>query len=143
MKLNRLVIILFSAGLFTLAIPNELFHYGNPLFGLFALSPLFYILYTCKKRRQAALFGALFAFINSLLTYFWLLYFLDFSVWTITGVALAHGIYFWVLSQFLHRIAEKASPYRPFLIALTWIVYEYIKSLGFLGFPWEIGRAHV
>lgn len=129
---------LLSAVLFTLAVPNELFPYGNPLFGLFALTPLFYALSGCTSRRQAALIGVVFALFNTVTTYFWLLFFLDFSVWTITGVTLAHILYFWVLSQFIHRISRIKLPYRPLAVAAAWIVYEFVKSIGFLGFPYGL-----
>ena len=28
--------------------------------------------------------------------------------------------------------------FRPFLVAIGWSVYEYFKSIGFLGYPWGL-----
>ncbi len=129
---------ILSSVLFALAIPNELFPYGNPLYGFCGLAPILAAVAAARNWKEAARLGALFGLVNSVLTYFWLVFFLDFSAWTISGVTVAHIFFFWILGPFLNHINRAGTQWRPFLVSAVWIVYEYIKSIGFLGFPWGL-----
>jgi len=129
---------ILSSVLFALAIPNELFPYGNPLYGFCGLAPFLAAVAAARNWKEAARLGALFGLVNSVLTYFWLVFFLDFSAWTISGVTVAHIFFFWILGPFLNHINRAGTQWRPFLVSAVWIVYEYIKSIGFLGFPWGL-----
>lgn len=136
--LTDFILVIVSALIYTLGLPNELLHYGNPVFGFIALVPFLYVLYRQNKVSYSVLFGAFFALISTIAVYFWLLFFQDFSIWTLSGVVAAHILYFLVLSPILFTALKYPSPFRPFLTAGVWIVYEFLKSTGYLGLPWGL-----
>ena len=134
----RVVLVVSSALLLALALPNELFHLGSPLFGTVALAPLLVALYHTPSYRQAAGLGVLFGTLSSLLTNYWLVFFQNFSVWTLGGVTVGYLGYHALLAPILLGAARAQRSYRPFAIAAVWTVYEYLKSSGFLGYPWGL-----
>jgi apolipoprotein N-acyltransferase len=135
---KSLILVLLSAGLFALALPNEFFIYGNPLIGLIALVPLFYGLAFCRSFKFAFLLGALFGVVSTLLAYFWLMFYQDFSVWTVTGTAFGYAIYYSLFFIFLKHFSREPTVYRPFLLTAAWVIFEYFKSTGYLGFPYGL-----
>ncbi len=137
MSLKNIILIIFSSLIYTMAVPNEIFHYGNLFFGFISLIPLFYVMFTSPKRKYAMIYSGLFGLVSSSLTYFWLLFFEDFSIWTLSGVAAAHTLYFFLLGAFLHTVGKKGN-LRPFIVSAVWVSYEYLKSIGYLGFPWNL-----
>ncbi len=138
MRFKSLILVLLSAGLFALALPNEFFIYGNPLIGLIALVPLFYGLTLCRSIKFAALLGALFGVASTLLAYYWLMFYQDFSVWTVTGTAFGYAIYYSLFFIFLKQFSRETAVYRPFLLTVAWVIFEYFKSTGYLGFPYGL-----
>ena len=127
-----------SAALLALALPNDLFPLGSPLFGVACLAPLLVALYHCRSYGQAAWLGAIFGACCSLLSNFWLLFFQSFSVWTLGGVTLAYLGYHAVLAPILRFAAGVPRAWRPFAVAAVWTLYEYLKSSGYLGYPWGL-----
>ena len=107
------------------------------MLGFIALIPLFYTLFTCDSIKESILSGAVFGLLSTSMIYFWLLFFEDFSVWTLSGVVAAHTLYFIILSPFI-TLTGKYGTLRPFLTAAVWIGYEYLKSIGYAGFPWGL-----
>ena len=137
MWLKNVILIILASLLYTLAVPNEIYNYGNLFFGFITLVPLFYVIFTSSKTRQVMFYSGLFGLISSSFIYFWLLYFEDFSIWTLSGVGFAHTLYFVILGMFIHT-ARKKGNLRPFIVTIIWISYEYLKSIGYLGFPWNL-----
>ena len=138
MKLRLALLAVLSAALITLAVPNELFPYGNALFDLVCLVPLWIAIAFSPNRRYTHLLGLLFGAVSSIATYFWLAFFKDFSTWTIGGVTLGFTYQFFIFAPFLFTFVRVSSRWRPFVFAAAWTVYEYFKSIGFLGFPWGL-----
>jgi apolipoprotein N-acyltransferase len=127
-----------SAVLFPLALPNELFPMGNPFLGLIALSPLYLALLWAESPRHATLVGVLFGGISTFLANYWLMFFGEYSVWTIGGATLGYMLFNAILGPFLWRALRADRAYRPLLFALVWTGYELLKSVGFLGYPWGL-----
>lgn len=148
----QLALTVFSALLLPLALPNELFSLGMLLPGLVALVPVFLVVYRSDTWRQAARLGALFGAISTAVANYWLAFFGDFSVWTIGGAVLGYTGYNYILFGYLHylvhgsgafrwraqRRATIGNVFRPLRIAVAWTAYEYLKSVGFLGYPWGL-----
>jgi apolipoprotein N-acyltransferase len=136
--LNITILSIFSALLFTIAMPNEFIPYGVPGLALIALAPFFAAIRISKQLRQALLAGVLFAAAGSAGQYFWLLFFEDFSIWTLSGAIAGHVLYFIFFSPILFVLSRNRTLFRPFIMAAAWTLYEYFRSLGFLGFPWNM-----
>jgi apolipoprotein N-acyltransferase len=129
---------LLAAIVFPLALPNELFPLGNPFIGLIALVPLYQAYRTVQSNGQAALVGVIFGGVSTFLANYWLMFFGEYSIWTIGGTTLGYIMYNAILGPFLYRALQARSGYRPLLFALVWTGYEYLKSVGFLGYPWGL-----
>ena len=136
--LHRYVPAAVSAIAVPLALPNELAPLGNPLLGPFAFAPLFLSIYRCRSLAQAAAATVLFMVVATPLSYYWLLYFHEYAIWTLGGPVLGYALFGALLGPVLRGVAVAAGPLRPYAVAAAWTVYEYLKSGGFLGFPWGL-----
>ena len=138
MRARGMLLAVCSALLLSLALPNDLFPLGSPLFGVACLAPLLVAVYHSRSYGQAAWLGALFGTCSSVLSNFWLLFFQSFSVWTLGGVTLAYLGYHALLAPILRYAAGAPRAWRPFAVAAVWALYEYLKSSGYLGYPWGL-----
>ena len=136
--LHRYVPAAISAIAVPLALPNELAPLGNPLLGPFAFAPLFLSIYRCRSHAQAAAATVLFMVVATPLSYYWLLYFREYALWTLGGPVLGYALFGAMLGPVLRGVALAAGRLRPYAVAAAWTVYEFLKSSGFLGFPWGL-----
>ena len=86
----------------------------------------------------ASLLGVVFGGVSTALSNFWLMFFQGFSVWTYGGTILGYVGFNALLFPFLRGFSRIGGRFRPFLLASAWCVYEYFKSIGFLGYPWGL-----
>ena len=135
---GRYALLLTSAILFPLTLPSPLFSYGNALLGAISLVPLYLFIVETSETRTLLRGGALFGTVSTIIANFWLAFFQDFSVWTLGGATFGYLIYNTILFAFLGLIRRRTPVYRPFLFVLVWVGYEYLKSVGFLGYPWGL-----
>ena len=138
MRSRGVVLAVLSALLLALALPNDLFAFGSPLFGVLCLAPLLVAVYRSPSYGNAAWLGVIFGALSSILSNFWLLFFQSFSIWTLGGVTLVYLGYHALLAPMLRCVAGVPRTYRPFAIAAVWTLYEYLKSAGYLGYPWGL-----
>lgn len=131
-------LVLLAAVLLPLALPNELFRTGNPVLGPFCIAPVFVAVSLAPTFGAAALLGVAFGAVSTALSSFWLMFFQDFSVWTYGGVIVGYAGYNALLFAFLRGFSRVSRRYRPFVFAMAWALYEYFKSVGFLGYPWGL-----
>ncbi|HWR10972.1 MAG TPA: apolipoprotein N-acyltransferase [Rectinemataceae bacterium] len=130
---------IFSALLCAISLPNELFLTGFWPTGFIALAPLYIALLRARSPRRAALSGAIFGALSHGLTSYWLFFYKDFAFWTLGSTTLAYAVVYAAIAMygsFLLRSEFRA--YRPFLFAIGWAAFEYLKSSGFLGYPWGL-----
>lgn len=128
-----------SAFLHTLALPNDLFSLGMAPLGFVALTPLFIALLKTPSWRTAARYGALFGALSTAAGSYWLAFFGDFSIWTLGGAVIGYAGYNYLLFGYLQHVSQNSSAiYRPLWLATVWAGYEYLKSVGFLGYPWGL-----
>jgi apolipoprotein N-acyltransferase len=133
-----IILTLFSALLLPLAVPNDLFPYGSPLLGFICLAPFFISLTLAPSFRFSALLGVIFGFITTVFAYYWLQYFGEYSFWTLGGTTFGYMLYKSLLASYLHGLSRVFPKYRPLVLAMAWTFYEFLKSSGFLGFPWTL-----
>ncbi|MFQ3619809.1 MAG: apolipoprotein N-acyltransferase [Spirochaetales bacterium] len=138
----NLFLSIVSGCLFPLGLPNDYFLYGNPWIGSFSLTPFFLALYRAKSPKEGMALSALFGCFSTFLSNYWLMFFKDYAFLTIGSVTLAYtGVYalwgaiFW---KSIHWDFLKVKMYHPIGIALSWTVFEYFKSIGYLGYPWSL-----
>jgi apolipoprotein N-acyltransferase len=153
LQVRLLLLALLSSVLLPLALPNELFgavakflgvrpseslYWGNAVLALVCIAPVFYAVTLAPTFGFAALMGVVFGGISTALSSFWLMFFQNFSVWTYGGVIIGYIGYNALLFPFLRGVSRISVRYRPFLLAIAWCVYEYLKSIGFLAYPWGL-----
>lgn len=130
---------LFSAFLCAAALPNEIFLEGLWPLGFICLIPFFLALRDAPSFGRAALSGAIFGAAAHALTSYWLFFYKGYAFWTLGTTTIVYGIVFSIVGLyggFLLRGASAA--YRPAVAALGWTTFEYLKSVGFLGYPWGL-----
>ncbi|MDE6719280.1 MAG: hypothetical protein K2J68_05425, partial [Treponemataceae bacterium] len=147
----------FSGILTTLAIPNEIFHFGSFPLGMTALIPLYIAAKSAKSYKNAAGIFALDALVTHIFSSFWLANFKDFAVFTLGASALgtacieamAGCLFFAPFAKPTEILQKKtcfqktplkiscdfSSPeFRVFWFASVRVVYEWAKSTGFLAY---------
>ena len=118
--------------------PDESFFWGNAVLGLVCIAPIFYAVSLAPTFGFASLLGVVFGGVSTALSNYWLSYFQGYSVWTYGGTVLGYIGLNALLFPFLRGFARVSVRFRPFLLAIAWSVYEYFKSVGFLGYPWGL-----
>ena len=128
----------WSAGMLALSLPNELFVWGNPVFGLICLIPLYISMRFARNYKTAFLTGLLFGGLAHGLSSFWLWFFKGFRFWTLGTTTITYMVVYGFLGWYLFGALRHGGKYRPLLFAMIWAVFEYTKSIGFLGYPWGL-----
>ncbi|MBN2533383.1 MAG: apolipoprotein N-acyltransferase [Spirochaetales bacterium] len=129
---------LLSAVILPLALPNELFKYGLSGLSFICLAPFFIAIIKSPSAGIASICGMIFGLVNSYITYYWLQFFGNYTVYTIGGVMFGFVLYCALLASFLRGLSGISSRFRPLVLAIGWTFYEFLKSSGFLGFPWAL-----
>ena len=150
----------FSGILSALAIPNELFHLGSPLFAFIALAPLYIAAQKARSYKGCALIFAVDALTCHLLSSYWLANFKDFAAFTLGASAfgtacieaMAGCLFFFPFapdggkrplftddsSIYIAKRRVFFAPYRALCFAAVRVAYEWAKSTGFLAYPWGV-----
>jgi apolipoprotein N-acyltransferase len=136
--LRRILMALSSAVLMALSLPNEVFKYGFPPLGFIALVPLWAVLLECESYGAAAFTTAIFGSLQHALSSYWLYFFKGFAFWTLGSTTIAYGVVYAVFGLYLGFFARKGGLGRPLAFAALWGVFEFMKSNGFLGYPWGL-----
>lgn len=137
--LTSLIIVIFASFLLSLGIPNEVFHFGNSIFGLICFIPLYYVFFRSTSRHKTALMYSSFVSLTHLFSSFWLIHFQDFAIFTLGASTVAYFILAYPFGLFFHYIFKSSDiRHRPFLFALTITLWEYFKSSGFTAYPWGV-----
>ncbi len=144
----------FSGLLLAAAIPNAFLTYGSPVIGMAALVPLYIALSNAGSYRWAALLCAIDAFTAHLASSWWLANFKDFAGFTLGASAVGTGciqavaglILYMPFSLDADRIPGhnafcrdgfmNADGFKALWFASAYTLYEWLKSTGFLAYPW-------
>ena len=144
----------FSGLLLSAAIPNEIYLLGCPVYTLLAFIPLYLAFNKIRDFKTAFLAFFIQTLTTHLFSSFWLAYFKDFAVFTLGASALgtaciggAFGLFFFIpyytstaqnkLNEYSAFQSIRLSPvFRILYFAAIYTLYEWVKSAGFLGYPW-------
>ncbi len=147
--LKQLLWASFSALLVAIVQPSEIFPNGIAIVALFALVPYFLAIRRATSKREAGLLGAVFGAIAHASTSYWLIFFQDFAIWTIGSTTIAYALLHVLIAQFIYYFTRHSksenvfnfnffNSQRVICLAAVWTVWEYLKSIGFLGYPWGL-----
>ena len=143
---------LFSGMMLSTAIPNEIYLLGNPFIAFVALIPYYIALKNCKSYSHALLLGFIQTTTTHLISSFWLAFFKDFAALTLGASAVGTGIIGALMALLLYMPSSNTKDrnslnalslqnisktvFNIFYFASIWTLYEWVKSSGFLGYPW-------
>ncbi|MDF1569448.1 MAG: apolipoprotein N-acyltransferase [Spirochaetaceae bacterium] len=128
------ILAMFSAILFALSLPNFLVLEGIPMLAWAAVTPLYLALRRVRFGRGVFLVF-LFTGLQSLLINWWQGTFSYVSLPFTVALTLVQYAPFTVLLCFtVRRFRRYGLLAAPFL----WVVFDWVRSLGFLGYPWGI-----
>ncbi|MFP3089154.1 apolipoprotein N-acyltransferase [Treponema sp. TIM-1] len=126
--------VLIASLLFAASFPNLLVSQGIPLLAWIAYIPLFWLLYQVNVG-ASVFWGALYGYAAYGLFNYWLSVFHPLAGLI---VGLIYLVFFAVLFPLL-KAASLLFPRRGYIVQwLIWIAYEYLRTQGFLGYPYGI-----
>ena len=130
----NLLLAVFGAVLFSLSHPNYLNLNGFPIFAYIALIP-FFLLIKRTKLKFSFLWGAFSGSLSYFIFNFWIIFFHPLAIYIIIA---KYCIFYSVLFFVLKIIDSYFSRYSFIFQAIAWVAFEYLSTLGFLGYPYGI-----
>ncbi len=130
-KYRNIFLVIFSAVLSNLSYPEfDLFwvHF-------FSLIPFLYVILTEKKLINAMLYSILFGVVFKSIYCNWLHVFHPLAL---PAILVGFSIFFGALGLWMKYLIMKFPQFRIFIIPSVWTGIEYIRSQGFLAFPWGL-----
>ena len=130
--LLQLGLLIGGALVFALSFPNFLSQAGFPVLAFVALVPVFVLVHR-SSWKLIAVYGILYGFTSYALFNFWLS---TFHPLAILIVPVIYAVYFLLLFP-LMKLADTLFPRYGYLVQLLlWIAYEYLRTRGYLGYPY-------
>ena len=127
--------IVFASLLFYLSHPNAIFSSGLGFLGYVALAPVF-VFIRYSRTKTVWLYGALYGLLSYGSFCSWLASFHPLTIYLICFLyAVICSLLFLVLKL---AYSVSLAGLKFFTMATVWLSYEYIKTLGFLGFSYGI-----
>ena len=129
-----ITLLLVSALVFSLSFPGFLSDWGLFPLAFISLVPVFIVVHR-SSWKTIFFYGFFYGLISYTIFNYWLS---SFYALALLIVPLIYAIYFIILFPLL-KAADSLFPKYGYLVqALIWIGYEYLKTLGFLGYPYGI-----
>ena len=127
-------LLLLSAVLFALAHPSLVTRWGVGPVAFVALAPVFLVLRRAGWLR-VVLYGVLYGYASYALYNYWLATFHPLAIIIVPVVYMGYLLLLFLLL----KLADQLFPRYGYLVqVLIWVGYEYVKSLGFLGYSYGI-----
>jgi len=127
-------LLLLSAILFSLSFPSFLNTTGFPLLAYFALFPAFVVTYRMKWF-AAPFFGFFLGLVSYAIFNYWLANYHPLAIFVVPVIC---GLYYSILFS-VFKLSNSLFLRRSYIVnAIIWVAYEYLKTLGFLGYPYGI-----
>ncbi len=129
-----LVLTLLSAFLMTIALPSFVSLDGFPFLGWIALVPLL-VAVRSARFGHGVFYIIVFGVLSTLLTNYWLATFSLVSLQITGGIFFVYFLFFAPISLAMYRLAGRG---RVPVFPLAFSLVVYLRSSGFLGFPWAL-----
>lgn len=129
-----LVLVLLSSFLITIAQPSFVSLDGIAMLGWIGFVPLFLVLRSVRFG-HGVFYGIVFGVFSTLLTSYWLGTFNLVSLAITVLFFLIYYALFTPVALLAYRLVGRA---RPLVFPLAFLVLEYLRSIGFLGYPWAL-----
>jgi len=132
--LIHLGLVLLASILFAASFPNLIIKNGIPFLAWFALFPVLIVI-NKNKLLVCALWGAIYGFFSYLLFNYWLGTFHPMA-----GIV-TYSVYSFFLAVVfvLFKLALILFPKHGYLVQwVIWLAFEYLRTLGFIGYPYGI-----
>jgi apolipoprotein N-acyltransferase len=132
--LKQIAALLLASVLYALSFPNLLFEEGLPLLAWIAYIPVFWLIRQISLG-ASIIWGGLYGYLSYGLFNYWLTAFHPLAG-LIVGLITAG--YFIVIFPLL-KLADLFFPKKGYIVqCLLWILYEYIRTVGFVAYPYGI-----
>ncbi len=118
--------------LYTISLPSFLSLAGLAPLAYLSMVPLFLVFYRSPYRR-GVFYGASFGVLQTMLVNFWLG---TFSLVSLQFVTVVYVVEYTIFMYVLLWVFKHWRTYGPLVFAVAWVGFDYVRSLGFLGFPW-------
>jgi apolipoprotein N-acyltransferase len=129
-----LLLLVLSSLLFALSFPSVISTWGLAPVAFVAIIPVFMVVHR-SSWKVIVPYGAFYGFITYLIFNYWLSTFHPLAIIIVPAI---YATYFIFLFPVL-KLADSLFPKYGYLIqALCWIVYEYVRTLGFIGYSYGI-----
>lgn len=127
-----------SAVLYTLSFPNNIVLWGIPVLGWIALVPLFLVLYN-SGITKGIFYGICFGALQAILINFWQGTYSFMGLMVVgSGLVIEYVLFMLILIPCLKLCAKINPKLKFFALPVLWLAFEYIRSIGFLGYPWAL-----
>jgi len=129
-----LFITLGTAFLYTLSFPSFLNLTGFAPLAYVCLIPL-----ACVIKEHSygggVFYGIVFGVIQSMLSNYWLG---TFSLVSLQFSTAYYLVYYLIFMLILVWVLKKSGRLFPLVFASSWVIFDYLRSIGFLGYPWVL-----
>lgn len=129
-----LLLVFGSALLTSLALPSFASLEGIAVLGWIALVPLFLVLRTAPFGR-ALFYGVAYGTLETLLVNFWLG---TYNLVSLQFTVVLNTLFFLIFIPLLLFFLRRSRFLWVLVLPLGWTGFEYLTSIGFLGFPWGL-----
>ncbi len=132
MFLSQIGLLSLSSVLFALSFPSFLSIWGWFPLAFVSIAPVFIAVHR-SSFKGSFFYGALYGFVAYSLFNYWASTFHPFAIYIIASI---YAFYFFLLFPIL-KIADVLFPKYGYLVqSLIWIAYEYLRTKGFVGYPY-------
>ncbi len=130
----ELLLLLLSSVLFSIAFPSLLAKWGLAPIAFISIIPVFIVIHT-SSWKSIIPYGAFYGYITYGIFNFWLSTFHPLAIIIVPTIYATYFVFLFPVLKFVDKLFPR---YGYLVQALCWIGYEYLRTKGFLGYPYGI-----
>lgn len=125
---------LVSGVLFSLSFPSFLSASGMPALAYVCLIPLLLVMFDTRAR-WGAFYGIVAGAVQTMITNYWLG---TFNLLTLQFVTVVTTLQYVAFMMVCAQILRRAGKLGFLVLPAGWVLFDWLRSLGFLGYPWAM-----